>query len=254
MKELQAIVNKYFQKNSTGIVYYNIDQELFNKVINPNNIVCYERPDILSIFDNKIVGIEHFEFDSYKRTNKHGSDFKIKNYSIERKFDKKVKEVLKEENSLIVHDQIESTASLNNYFDNFQKIFKEHYKKINDYSEHIKQDFDCSNKEIHFCFFAEDVSPLGSYFLNEKREISLLTPLFSDEVIELLKNSPKVEYLIIGTYAMKEHKIIIIENKKEVLEKFKKEHKMVENKDFLAFSPQTTGYALKIDKNDLLNN
>ena len=56
-----------------------IDQELFDKVINPNNICSYERPDILSIFDDIIVGIEHFEFDSYKRTNKYGSDFKIKN-------------------------------------------------------------------------------------------------------------------------------------------------------------------------------
>ncbi len=254
MIELQRIVNKYFQKDGTAEVYYYINQELFNKVVNPDNIRSYERPDILSIFDNKIVGIEHFEFDSYKSSNKHGSDFKIKNSSVERKFDEKVKEILKEKDSLIVHDQIESTASLNNYFNNFKKIFKAHYRKINDYLEHIKQDLDCSNKEIHFCFFAEDVSPLGSYFLNEKRKISLLNPLFSDEVIELLKNSPKVEYLIIGTYAMDKHKMIIIENKKKVLEKFKKEHMKIENKDFLAFSPQTTGYALKISKEDMIKN
>lgn len=251
MNELQALINKYFQKDGTAIVYYNVDQDLFNKVINSNNIGSYERPDILSIFENKIVGIEHFEFDSYKRSNKHGSDFKIKNYYIERKFDKRMKEVLKEKDSLIVHDQIESTASLNNYFNNFQKTFKDHYGKINNYLEHIKKDFDCSNKEIHFCFFAEDVSPLGSYFLDKKREISLLNPLFSDEVIELLKNSPKVEYLIIGTYAMREYKIIIIENNEDALEKFKNEHEKITDKDFLSFSPQTTGYALKIPKENI---
>lgn len=91
MRELQKIISKYFQKDGTGIVYYNISQKLFNKVIDPNNIMSYERPDILSVFDNKIVGIEHFEFDSYKSSNKRGSDFKIKDYIIEKKFDEKMK-------------------------------------------------------------------------------------------------------------------------------------------------------------------
>lgn len=248
MRELQKIISKYFQKDGTGIVYYNISQELFNKVIDPNNIMSYERPDILSVFDNNIVGIEHFEFDSYKSRNKRGSDFKIKDYIIEKKFDEKMKKQLKENDSVIFHAQIESTASLQNYFNNFKKVFISHYKKLNDYLNHIKTDFDCSNKDIHFCFFVEDESPLGSYYLNSKREICLLTPLFSDEIIELLKNSPKVEYLVIGTYAMSEHKMIIIENKEETLERFKNEHEKIKEDDFLAFSPQTTGYALKIPK------
>ena len=33
MSELGNIVEKYFQKDTKGIVYYNLSQELFDKVI-----------------------------------------------------------------------------------------------------------------------------------------------------------------------------------------------------------------------------
>lgn len=253
MKELENIIRKYFQKEGSGIVYYNIDQETFNKVIDPQNIGSYERPDILSMFENKIIGIEHFEFDSFKR-NRKGSDFKIKEYQVEKKFEEKMEKVLRRKDSIIVHDQIESSSTMENYFNNFKKVFLEHYNKIDSYIKHINEDFDCSNKEIHICFFAEDVSPLGSYFLDEKRKINLLNPLFSDEIIEVLNNCQKVEYLIIGTYVLNGYKMIIIENKKEVLERLKKEHQKIEEKDFFSFEPQTTGYAIKISKEKIIKN
>ena len=47
---------------------------------------------------------------------------------------------------------------------------------------------------------------------------------------------------------MSEYKMIIIENKEETLERFKNEHEKIKEDDFLAFSPQTTGYAFKIPK------
>lgn len=41
---------------------------------------------------------------------------------------------------------------------------------------------------------------------------------------------------------------------KEVLERFKKERLKVEEKDFLSFEPQTTGYAIKIPKEKIIKN
>lgn len=90
-----------------------MNQNIFDKVI--KNLECYERPDILSMFDNEIVAIEHFEFDSYNRDNKKGSDFKIKNFRIEDRFIRKVKEQI-EEKQIVIHDKIESTAFLKNIF------------------------------------------------------------------------------------------------------------------------------------------
>ena len=74
MSEAERIIDRYFQNGTTAIVYYDLDQDVFNNVI--KNVGKYEKPDILSVFNNKIVGIEHFEFDSYKRSRK-GSDFQI---------------------------------------------------------------------------------------------------------------------------------------------------------------------------------
>lgn len=251
MSELERIIEKYFQKDNTAIVYYELDQELFNKVINPNNIGKYERPDILSIFDNKIVGIEHFEFDSFKRSRK-GSDFQIKHNILEKDFQKKIDEELKNKDSVTVHGHIESTSSLENYFDNFKKNFTEHYKKVDSYIKHIEEDYG-TNKDISICFFAEDVTPLGNYFMDRKKSTSpwLLNPLYSDEILDLLKNSPKVKYLITGAYAMKEYKLTIIKNTKDVLDRFKKERTKITEENYLSFSPQTTGFAMKIPKEEV---
>ena len=68
MNELQKIVNKYLSKDGRVITYSDFNQEEVNKLF--QNISDYERPNILSIYDNKIVAIEHFEFDSYKNTRK----------------------------------------------------------------------------------------------------------------------------------------------------------------------------------------
>lgn len=92
MRELEEIIRKYFSNDNDATVYFDLDQELFNKVI--SNLKEYEKPDILSIFDNKVVAIEHFEFDSYKRSRK-GSEFQIENNIMERNFDKEINEKLK---------------------------------------------------------------------------------------------------------------------------------------------------------------
>ena len=85
MNELERIISKYLSKDGTGITYSNFNQEEVNKLF--QNMQPYERPDILSIYDNKIVAIEHFEFDSYKN-NKKGSNYKFQENIIEQKMQK----------------------------------------------------------------------------------------------------------------------------------------------------------------------
>lgn len=250
MKELERIVEKFFSKESRAQVYYDLDQQLFCDVI--KNARPYERPDILSIFKNKIVGIEHFEFDSFNRTSK-GSEYRTKEFKIQKRFEEIMRDELKYKDFTSVHDKITGNSNMKNYFNNFQEAFLNHYNKIDNYVEHIKKDFDCSESEIHICFFAEDVSPLGSMYIKDEK-MGLLTPLFSDTIIEMLKNSPRVEYLIIGTYAINEYKLIIIENKIDALERYQNERTRICESDFKIFEPQTIGFAGKIhkleDKND----
>ena len=248
MIELEHLIDKFLSKDITAQVYYELKQEKFDKIIKA--LRAYEKPDIIAIYDDIILGIEHFEFDSYNRSRKNGSDYRIKDYRAEERIHKTIEEKLRNNNSIIVHDQIVSTSSMENYYNNFESIFKEHYEKVQSYIAHISEDFDCQNKEIHICFFCEDVTPLGNYFLGESnnRKITPLLPIYSNKLRELLENSPLVEYLIIGSFCMSDYRLFIIENTKKTLEQFKDDHKKVKDSCFFSFEPQTTGFALKIPK------
>jgi len=248
MKELDKIIEKYFSKDGDAIVYYSISQKEFTTMI--QNMGRYERPDILSIYNNKIVGIEHFEFDSYKNTKK-GSNYQIQDSLMETKIKKEIEERLKKEKSIQVHGKIEGSSTLDNYYNNFEKHFKKHYSEIDSYIKNIRENFDCTDKTIEFWFFVEDVSPLGSYFLDKERKMKLLYPIYSDNIITLLKNSPKLKGIILGTYAMKEYKLIIINNNKKTLSRFSKEKQNVTDKDFVNFAPMTTGFVTRITKEEL---
>ena len=51
---------------------------------------------------------------------------------------------------------------------------------------------------------------------------------------------------------MTDNKLFIIENSKETLEKFAKDHKKINNDDFFSFEPQTTGFAFKVPKDEII--
>ena len=52
MSELERIINKYLSKDETAITYSDFNQDEINKLF--QNMGIYERPDILSMYDNKI--------------------------------------------------------------------------------------------------------------------------------------------------------------------------------------------------------
>ena len=248
MSELERIIEKYFSKDSKAITYSNFDQEEINKLI--QNMGIYERPDILSFYDNKIVAIEHFEFDSYKNTRK-GSNYKIQDNIIEQKMKKKIDLELQEKKELIIHDEIKNTSSLKQYYENFTKVLLSHIENIPEYKQHIIEDFG-NEKEIEFWFFAEDVTPLGSYYYRKSSTSPCLLLPFSKEIIEILRQHKEIKGIILGIYAIKEYKLVMMYNDDETLDNLEKnEYLKVEDDEFLSFSPQTTGFALLIPKEEI---
>ena len=248
MNELEKIISKYLSKDGTVITYSDFNQQEVNKLF--QNMSFFENPDILSIYDNKIVAIEHFEFDSYKNTRK-GSNFKIQDNLIEQKMQKTINSQLQNKGEIIIHDEIKNTSSLKQYYENFRKILLSHIDNISQYKENIINNFG-NEKEIEFWFFAEDVSPLGSYYYKKTNIYpSLLLP-FSKENIEILKQHKEIKGLILGIYAMSEYKIVLMYNDEETLEKLENdEYFKVDESEFMAFTPQTTGFALLIPKEDI---
>lgn len=253
MNELKIIISKYFSKDNEAITYSNIDEIELNKMI--QHMGGYERPDILSIYDNKIVAIEHFEFDSYKNTRK-GSDYKIQDSIIEQKMQKKIDSDLAIEKEIYLHDEIKNNSDLKQYYSNFKKVLTSHIDNIQEYRNHIVDDFG-NDKDIEFWFFAEDVSPLGSYYYRKNNiNPSLLLP-FSKENIDILRQHKEIKGIIFGIYAMKEYKLVIMYNDDETLDKIENnDYFKVKDSEFFSFNPQTTAFAILIpnDKVEVDNN
>ena len=253
MNELKIIISKYFSKDNEAITYSNIDEIELNKMI--QHMGGYERPDILSIYDNKIVAIEHFEFDSYKNTRK-GSDYKIQDSIIEQKMQKKIDSDKKKKKEIYLHDEIKNNSDLKQYYSNFKKVLTSHIDNIQEYRNHIVDDFG-NDKDIEFWFFAEDVSPLGSYYYRKNNiNPSLLLP-FSKENIDILRQHKEIKGIIFGIYAMKEYKLVIMYNDDETLDKIENnDYFKVKDSEFFSFNPQTTAFAILIpnDKVEVDNN
>lgn len=243
MNELKNIISKYFSKDNEAITYSNIDETELNKMI--QHMGGYERPDILSIYDNKIVAIEHFEFDSYKNTGK-GSDYKIQDSIIEQKMQKKIDSDLAIEKEIYLHDEIKNNSDLKQYYSNFKKVLTSHIDNIQEYRNHIVDDFG-NDKDIELWFFAEDVSPLGSYYYRKNNiNPSLLLP-FSKENIDILRQHKEIKGIIFGIYAMKEYKLVIMYNDDETLDKIENnDYFKVKDSEFFSFNPQTTAFAILI--------
>ena len=75
MNELDHLNDKFFRNNIRIEFIGDLNQNEPNKIQDTINKIIdrleqYERPDIISEYNNIILGIEHFEFDSYYRSNK----------------------------------------------------------------------------------------------------------------------------------------------------------------------------------------
>lgn len=248
MNELERIVSKYFVEDDMAITYSDFNQDEVNKLF--QNMRSYERPDILSIYDNKIVAIEHFEFDSYKNTSK-GSNFKIQENIIENRMQKEIDLKLKDKGEVMLHDHIENNSNLKQYYDNFKKVLLSHIDNINEYKEHIISDYG-KEKNIEFWFFAEDVTPLGSYYYRKSNlHPSLLLP-FSKENIDILRQHKEIKGIIFGIYVMNKYKLVLMYNNEKTLNKIENdEYFKVEESEYMTFTPQTTGFAVLIPKDKI---
>lgn len=248
MTELERIMYKYLQEENTVTTYSDIEQEEINKLF--QNMMEYERPDILSIYDNKIIGIEHFEFDSYKN-NRKGSDYKFQDNNIQKRMNETIKTELKNTKEVYIHDEIKNTGNLNQYYENFKKVLISHLDNIEEYKQHIANDYG-NEKKIEIWFFVEDVTPLGNHCLRKGTNcISLLIPL-SSEIINILKSYKEIKGIIFGIFNMKEYKLVMINNDEKTLNKIENDDCFkVNDEEFLSFNPQEIGFALSIPKEDL---
>lgn len=182
-----------------GYIHFNVDnndaainlcKDLFvetNSVIFENQ----ERPDILIISDKKIYGIEHFEFDDFKRRKGSTGKATIKKFE---------KDFLKEFDDASISDgyfrksiDLDKENLLTGYdffVNNFLETFNEHYEKIDEYKQNIHNFLIEKNldRDIEILFFIENSSPFSPLITKEGYEKNLFLPFNSKEILEKLNS------------------------------------------------------------------
>lgn len=179
-KEIKMFADQYLTVKKDRPVYGKIEQIYIDKLI-PNMKSC-ECPDIVSCFDDKVVGIELFEFDTYKNDKK-GSEMRI------------YESYLNKSGDQIDYQKIINmiySKSLTRYFSNFEKVFLNHYSKIKNYKDNLSEKY--PGKEIVICFLVRDVTFYGNMCVENKKNRPLL-PIFSKEMLDLVKECSEIDYI-----------------------------------------------------------
>lgn len=167
---------------------------------------CIPRPDILLIDDKFIYGIEHFEFDDYKRNggstgraflSKKEKDFK-KNFS-KINFENNDSNFSYYKESYDMSKEESLKVGYNYFVDNFLYGFNQHYEKIEDYKKNIEK-YLLKNKlqrEIKIYFLIENSSPLMPFCDGSDEYNGLMyVPFYSKEIQEKIKNSDNLDGII----------------------------------------------------------
>jgi len=240
-REYRILKDDYLNKNNT-IMTYTSEDDMENELsIFINNLKFnIERPDLYGKFKNRLIGLEHFEFDSYKSlARKKGSDFRKKESQIEKEFDDLAKLQMKE--SLYKNYNILNTANKENFLGNFKKIFEDHYANIDAYFNNLTSINSKIEKEIWF--FIEDKSPLGSYINSREEGLKIVKPFQFVEIQDFLIKHNLVKKILYGYFNGYENNLLLIDNDKEAYDRFVMDYKIADNEQCFWFDVNVMGFS-----------
>ena len=164
-------------------------------------LVRFERPDLYAVLDDKIIILEHFEFDASRNTRKG-----MKGRAEEAHLEKRLQKVPMDGTMHI--DTVRYEVSLQDWQDNFNRTFSSHYERIGAYKEHVVSV--TGNKEMPFVvgFFIEDEHPP---ILNFGNHIEPLPYWHTKQFAEVVQNSPELDFILFGGYLNGERQIVYID-------------------------------------------
>lgn len=230
-------LNRYFNKE-TNVDWIDSISGFANEFfIKSNEIIIRDNPDGYLKIDNKVIIIEHFEYDATKN-NKKGSETRIELSRIKRKLN-----ITTDENNC-VYDQMQVTHSTEQLRDNFIKVFEEHNSKINQYKQElIKDGIAKDESRIIIIFCCEDKTTFGCLgFDNEMFAFSIVD---IKECLDTILKSD-VDYLLLcNTYQNDKYmKLLPVSNELLSISK----NKLAKDIKMIDFKPKVIGAIFMPDK------
>lgn len=244
-KEVQTLIE--YARESIHCIYAD-DVVLLKKIAeNWSSIQGFEKPDIIIPIGDKVLAIEHFEFDASSVTKK-GSIDKRELATRNRKFDKLIQEQESFENPLITHGTSDCVYSAENYIKNFKANFSCHYGKIADYKTHLVYEKKVKSvSDIIMCFFVVDTTPLGCYYMEDGMKYFIAFQV--NECLDIISKSKDVDCLFFGFFDGQRNSLEFLSNRIEVIE-YIKTIKMLDFKvdEFMCFHPQEIRFCNKVEE------
>lgn len=257
MNELKHIWSKYFGAGETFKINYHgkdIDSEKALTEIEKyfSHFKQFDRPDIYAKIGAEVFLLEHFEFDSAEHIQHGGSLQKHEEARIEKTFQYAVNQ--SENKTTRVHDEISSNPTLDNYKNNFIRVFIRHYKRIPEYIKNLKTNKIISNQSIiKIGFFIEDSSALGNVYLDNDNKPRFLPVLYADFFWKLIENHKKdLNYVLFGFFDGKKDNVFFV----DINTSYDYSPNLVKltETNFFSFSPQVTSFSIEIPKEDKQKN
>ncbi|MCL1880660.1 MAG: hypothetical protein FWF76_00610 [Oscillospiraceae bacterium] len=172
----------------------------------------FESPDAYFLHGDTVIGIEHFQFDSYKTKKGKGSEGRRDEIFAQSDIDMEYNEIRKtgKRGTIELSRDVTTPMSIQNYQTNLLNGFNQHYNRIADYKKNL---LSCvpQAKDVKICFYIEDATPMGNYYVSTgsvvheppfrieympPSNLFSLEPLRIKEFVDLLKDSTNIDYLI----------------------------------------------------------
>lgn len=196
--EAYKTIKRYFSED--GVMLYRGKKktvEALAELFATTSPTFSDKPDLYFQRDNLVLIIEHFEFDCY-HAGKKGSSFRREEDRIQREFDA----IPMTGDTRVLHNEIRGKASYEDYISNVKRSFEEHYLRIDTYIRNLTNKGIITNDSVvKIMFLIDDVSPLGTYMIDNsvkwgENDVCTIELGCCKEFLDLLSDSPKVDYVL----------------------------------------------------------
>lgn len=206
MREYAHLINNYLCINPLVIpytAYYSITFDELGDVL--HNLNSFESPDMYSVLEDKVIILEHFEFDSSKHSRKG-----MKGKQEESLLEKRIASAAPD--SIFRCDWGNYSISLADWKSNFERIFDSHYNKISEYKRAVLQQLNIYQKKpVLVGFFIENqYAPIVSCTNRQHEELYYFETIQFAEKIADRKN---LDFILFGGWYNQKPQIFYIDCK-----------------------------------------
>lgn len=245
-KELERI-NKIYNPAMIQIQHFGVSEKFAKGIM--QDLSCFANqnglsgPDLISNYNKRIIGIEHYEYDASRKTGR-GSKERQEIERANSEFLKKAYVAAKEGRSLTMECKLNTKASVDTLKSNFLSNFRKHQQKINNYKKNLEKIY--SINDVSIWFTAEDTSingPIfnhGSIIMHGQPEFPLLPILYKDIQEEIL-NSNVDGIIMLSNFPISGY-VVFIKNDFQSFKDLTKFYRFSEDLPIRFFNDSTYGF------------